>query len=164
MRADEGIGKTIITASVVGTQSTLMVVPARILKGIREKLDSYVERGFDTNIDLVSYHTFADVSKLTALQLQKYKFIVFDECHMLRNYKAGWTTRLCKLRHIGLDRRFLFLSATPMIKSPLDYIYILRKTGVFDYTTMEQIRIETFYLILYVSAYTVLLSILLYSF
>ena len=35
LRADEGVGKTIITASLVETKHTLMVVPARIIKGIR---------------------------------------------------------------------------------------------------------------------------------
>ena len=101
LRADEGVGKTIITASLVETKHTLMVVPARIIKGIREKLDQYAEEGFKTYIDLVSYQTFADVSKLSSIDLQKYKYIVFDECHMLRNYKAGWTTRLCKLRPVS---------------------------------------------------------------
>ena len=144
LRGDEGIGKTIITASACGNKKTLVVAPARTLKGLREKLDQYAESGILSDIDLISYHGFADVSKLTANMLREYEVIVFDECHNLRNYKAGWTIRLCKLRHIGVDRKFLFLSATPMIKSPLDYIYVLRKTGVFDYTNMADIKYKYF--------------------
>ena len=144
LRGDEGIGKTRIAAAVCGAKKTLMVVPARTAVGIREKMDKYASFGFETNMDIVSYHFFADVSKLPASQIAKYDIIIFDECHNLRNYKAGWTTRLCKLRHIAVDRKFLFLSATPMIKSPYDYLYVLRKTGVFDYMTMPDIKIKYF--------------------
>ena len=144
LRGDEGIGKTIITAATCAMRKTLVVAPARTLTGVREKLDQYAKAGIPTDIKLISYHHFADVSKISAIELSKYEIIVFDECHNLRNYKAGWTTRLCKLRHVGTDRKLLFLSATPMIKSPLDFIYVLRKTGVFDYMTMEELKIKYF--------------------
>ena len=133
LRADEGTGKTIMAAAATKGTKSLFVAPARALKGLRKKLDEYAEHGIKTDIDLVSYHAFADTKKVP--DLTKYSYLIFDECHNLRNYSASWTTRFVKQRANG--RCFLFLSATPMTRSPKDYAYVLRKTGVFANITMQ---------------------------
>ena len=133
LRADEGLGKTLMAAEAAKGKNTLWVGPAASLKDVQKKVEAYDN---EHSITFVSYHKFADINKLSAKEMRSYSFIVFDEAHYLRNYSAGWTQRFVRLSAHG--RRFLFLSATPAIKSPKDYVYVLRKTGVYkDMSTTE---------------------------
>ena len=138
---EEGTGKTIISASIANEfNNTLMVVEAKAKKDIEAKLKQYAEWGLQPKIEIVSYHCFGDVKRLPAKKLNKFDFIILDEQHALRNYSARWTKRLVKLNRPS----FLFMSATPCIKSPMDYIYSLRKTGCFGYMGANEFRIKFF--------------------
>lgn len=133
LRADEGLGKTVMATELAKGKRTLWVGPASSLNDVKKKVNEYDP---DNHIEFISYHGYGNIAKLSAKQLRSYSFLVFDECHHLRNYSASWTQRFVKLSAHG--RRFLFLSATPAIKSPKDFVYILRKTGVYkDISTTE---------------------------
>lgn len=125
LRADEGTGKTIMAATIATQQSgkVLWVLPANSKKGVDAKLKEY---GMDKQIDTVSYHRFKVAAQLP---LNPYSFFVFDECHNLRNWSAGWTQRFMRLK----NRKMLFLTATPAIKSAKDYVYCMRKAGVLSH-------------------------------
>lgn len=138
LRADEGTGKTIMATAACAGGKILFVAPARALKGLRKKIDSYcILKDSASDCRLISYHGFADYEKLTNEELKTFDFIVFDECHNLKKFSAGWTTRFVRIRPQG--KKFLFLSATPMTKGPKDYMYVIKKTGVFGNTPMPDL-------------------------
>ena len=125
LRGEEGTGKTLMASTMAESyQKTLWVCPAGVIKDLRTKIDSYK---LDVDIDLMSYHAFGNLKKTPAKTFKQYDFMIFDECHTLRNYKASWTTRFVKLRGA---QQYLFLSGTPLLKSPKDFLYVLRKCGL----------------------------------
>ena len=135
LRADEGLGKTIMAYNIIPKgEAALLVAPAKAVKDIQQKLTSYAA----DNIDVISYHAFGNTfdSGISNAQLRRYNYVIFDECHYLRNYTASWTQRFVRLRSFG--RKFLFMSATPLIKSPRDYVYVLRKTGIYGSMTTTE--------------------------
>ena len=132
LHGDMGVGKTWIACDVASKyKKILMVSNAAALKDLREKVTKYeTATGNILDIDLISYHKFADYKKVSAASLGKYDFFIFDEVQNLINYKAGKTSRFVRLS----KGKYLHLSGTPMKKSPLDYIYVLRKCGLFEST------------------------------
>ena len=126
LRADEGLGKTYMAAELAKGKRALWIGPAGSLKDVKKKVDAYDP---DNTIEFVSYHGFGNIDKIPAKQLRLTNFFIFDEAHMLRNYSASWTQRFVRITTHG--KRFLFTTATPAIRSPKDFVYILRKTGVY---------------------------------
>ena len=130
LRADEGTGKTIMAAQLASIldKKTLFVGNAFAKKDVEKKLEQYTEWGIEADITCVSYHAFGNINKINP---NDYEFIIFDECHMLRNWTNNWTQRFVRLR----NKQFLFMSGTPMIKSPKDFMYVARKCGIFEGST-----------------------------
>ena len=126
LRADEGLGKTYMAAELAKGKRAMWIGPAGSLKDVKKKVDAYDP---DNTIEFVSYHGFGNIDKIPAKQLRLTNFFIFDEAHMLRNYSASWTQRFVRITTHG--KRFLFTTATPAIRSPKDFVYILRKTGVY---------------------------------
>lgn len=60
----------------------------------------------------------------------KGKVFITGNCHKLKNYPAGWTTRYVRLS----KGKHLHLSGTPLVNSPKDFLYVLRKCGLFEST------------------------------
>ena len=142
LQGEEGVGKTLVAKSVAQNKGkTLWVAPAGSLKDIKEKLDEYTaEFNIKADIELISYHGFANQEKLPTSKLGKYDFMIFDESHNLRNWSASWTKRFNRIK----SGKFLFLSGTPMVKSPKDYIYVLRKCGLWKGLTTKQLYVKYF--------------------
>ena len=125
LRGEEGSGKTLMAAEIASEyQKCLWVCPARAIKDIEKK---FKEFKIGENITLMSYHAFGNLKKTPAKDFKQYNFMIFDECHELRNYRASWTTRFVKLKG---TQQYLFLSGTPLLKSPKDFLYVLRKCGL----------------------------------
>lgn len=127
LRGEEGTGKTWVAADVASHyDKTLMIAQAKAVKDIKAKISEYERAsGNILDIEVISYHKFARLPKMPKADL-----FIFDECHELRNWKATWTKKFTRLK--GDD--FLFLSGTPLLKSPKDSMYILRKCGVINST------------------------------
>ena len=126
LRADEGLGKTLMATELAKGKRALWIGPAGSLKDVQKKVKAYDP---EHTIEFISYHGFGNLDKISAKELRLYNFFIFDEAHSLRNYSASWTQRFVRIAPRG--KRFLFTSATPAIKSPKDFVYILRKTGVY---------------------------------
>ena len=131
LRGEEGTGKTIIATQISEDRGNILwVAPAKDLKSIAGKVRSYQEEmglARDDVFKFVSYQCFGNVNRMSIKELNKFDFIVFDECHNLRNWKNSHTQRFVRT-HIP---KYLFLSGTPMVKNPRDMIYVLRKCGLF---------------------------------
>ena len=143
LRGEEGTGKTIISAEVASTyEKVLYVGRAKDLKSLKAKMLQYtVDYKIPTqHIEFVSYHKFGNIKKLPASELAKYDFFIFDECQHLRNWSASWTKRFVKLS----KRPFLCLSGTPLVRSPKDFIYTLRKCGLWKGMGMDDIYVRYF--------------------
>ena len=124
LRGDEGCGKTPIATTIASEyEKVLWVMPAKDIPSTKAKVKGY---GLDADIDFISYHRFGNTRKFTRKDYHKYDLMIFDECQNLRNWKASWTKRFVRIN----SPQFLFLSATPMIKSPRDWLYVLRKCGL----------------------------------
>lgn len=137
LRADEGTGKTHMAAYIAGEfyPKTLWVTKGdqQALKYFKTKVNMAKELcGHpDAEIDVINYNTFGDYNRLTGSELKKYDLLIFDECHKLRNFTTSWTNRFV----MNTDRKnhhFLFLSATPAVNTPKDYIYYMNKADVFE--------------------------------
>ena len=141
LQGGEGVGKTLMACEIASNKGkTLWVAPAKVLKDLKEKREQYAsEFNISTEIDFISYNKFAMLKHLPASKLRRYKLVVFDECHMLRNYSASYTKRFVKI-----GNPCLFLSGTPVIKSPKDFIYVLRKCGLWKGLTTKQLYIKYF--------------------
>ena len=144
LQGEEGVGKTVMAATIAQDyDKVLWVMPAKAIKGpkgVESKLEKYkVEFKINPNVDCISYHGFASLKKISASQLSKYDFFIFDECHNLRNYSASWTQRFIRLK-----RECLFLSGTPVINTPKDFIYVLRKCGLWKGMTTKQLYAKYF--------------------
>ena len=139
LRGEEGTGKTLMASTIAESyEKVLWVCPAGVIKDIRAKIDEYK---LDVDIDLISYHGFGNVNKISAKDMKQYDFMIFDECHNLRNYKASWTTRFVRLRG---PQQYLFLSGTPLLKSPMDFMYVLRKCGLWAGKSTNDFKIRYF--------------------
>ena len=88
-------------------------------------------------LEVCSYNKFGDASKLST---SPFDLIIFDECHMMANWKPAYTQRMTRIK----DKKFLFMSGTPMNKSEKDLLYVLRKVGAFDDMTMEEVKVRYF--------------------
>ena len=126
LRGDEGCGKTIMALAIINwmKKKTLYVCDASAIEDTVEKLQLYKKSGFEVNMDITSYHMF----RREAFDTSKYEFFIFDECHNLRNWGADWTK---KFSRVCRTKPFVAMSATPAINSPLDYIYMLLRSGAF---------------------------------
>ena len=139
LRGEEGTGKTLMASTIAESyEKVLWVCPAFAIKDLRAKID---ECELDVDIDLISYNGFGNVNKISAKDMKQYDLMIFDECHNLRNYKASWTTRFVRLRG---PQQYLFLSGTPLLKSPLDFMYVLRKCGLWAGKSTNDFKIRYF--------------------
>lgn len=132
LHGDMGVGKTWIACDVASKyDKVLFVCQAKALKSLEKKIELYEQAtGNYLNVDLISYHKFSDYKKISAKYFSKFDFFIFDESHVLKNYKAQWTTRYVKMN----KGKYLHLTGTPLTKSPKDFLYVLRKCGLFEST------------------------------
>ena len=138
LRADERTGKTFMTSALLHKSSygnILWVCKGGVRKPTIDEIEKCKqEASLVFNYEVVSYQKFA------RMDLSKYAFLVVDECHMLSKWNAGWTKKFV----MSWNKPFLCLSATPVLQSPLDYLYTLRKTGVFGKMSTNQFKIKFF--------------------
>ena len=132
LRGDEGTGKTWIAAEIASQYDKILFIgKAGALPDIKSKIIDYeIASGNKLNMDFISYHGLPHMEKIPSEKLREYDLFIFDEFHELRNYKAAKTQRYVKMR----KGKFLHLSGTPMLKSPKDLVYVLRKCGLYKST------------------------------
>ena len=135
LHGETGCGKTFMALEVAKDYKRVLFVCEKV-KDIQRKARMYGMY----SIDAVTYHKFGDASKLST---SPYDFIIFDECHNLRNLKKdkpAWTRRMVMLSKF----KFLFMSGTPKIGKEKDMMYVLRKCGAFDDMTMDEVKFRYF--------------------
>ena len=132
LRGDMGVGKTWIACDIASKyKNVLFVGKASSLADLRDKMSQYErDTGNLLNITAISYQGYANPKKMSTTQLSKYDLFIWDESHLLRNYSASYTTRYCR----GTKGKHLHLSGTPLLNSPKDFLYVLRKCGLFEST------------------------------
>lgn len=111
---DTGTGKTIISINHYWKHAQgkklLIVAPAQKVRegGWDREIKKFKDYNKIDNIDykVISYHKLADA------KVDKDTFIIFDECHYIKNYKGTQRSRFA-LTHSKKADGFCLLSATP---------------------------------------------------
>nr|DAS66756.1 MAG TPA: Helicase of the snf2 rad54 family [Caudoviricetes sp.] len=111
---DTGTGKTIISINHYWKHAQgkklLIVAPAQKVRegGWDREIKKFKDYNKIDNIDykVISYHKLADA------KVDKNTFIIFDECHYIKNYKGTQRSRFA-LTHSRKADGFCLLSATP---------------------------------------------------
>ena len=133
LRMDEGLGKTHVGAEIALDYNDVLWVTTgdqKKLVKFREKLDKAID-GRESHIEVVNYQTFGNKTKLPITKLKQFQLVIFDEAHKMRNFGTRYTNRMVKEMRRG-SYHFLFMTATPAINSPKDYIYFMNKTDILD--------------------------------
>ena len=135
LRGGIGIGKTFMAGEIAKNYVRTLFVCEKP-EDIKKKL--YQVAGL-RNFEVVHYKSFGDVTKT---DIGSYDFIVYDECHNLKNYSSSYTKRMVMLR--GGSRKYLFMSGTPETTKELDSIYCYRKCGAFSNLSMDELKLKYF--------------------
>ena len=128
LEGEPGVGKTYLACDIAKDYNQILYVgKAFALDDVKKKVGEYIQStGVELNITFVSYNGFAKGAHAG----KKYDFYIWDESHTLARYNASWTKRYVKIS----TGKHLHLTGTPMKKSPMDYLYVLRKCGLFEST------------------------------
>ena len=128
LEGEPGVGKTFIACEVAKDyQEVLYIGKAFALDDVKDKVAQYLASNkANFKITFVSYTKFSSGK----FPRKKYDLYIWDESHMLARYSAGHTKRYSKIT----SGKHLHLTGTPMKKSPMDYLYVLRKCGLFEST------------------------------
>jgi len=79
-----------------------------------------------TNLQLISYELLGLVQSAQKLEYIRPDLIVADECHYLKNHRAGRTRRVTRYMREHPETRFVGVSGTVMKGSVKDFAHLLR--------------------------------------
>lgn len=125
-----GGGKTLITLLapvVVGAKRPILVIPAS-LRDKTERERRALSKHFPValHMRIVSYEELGRVAAAKLLETHNPDMLVFDECHRVKNRKAGVTRRVARFIHDHPDVTVAAFSGTVIKKSIKDFAHILR--------------------------------------
>lgn len=152
LKGDAGSGKTIAAINVANKHGkrVLIVCPKGLMEEWQEALAEFnneIERiRFDYKI--VNYEKIRQTKHKLAVKEYKADFLICDEAHTLRNWKAAVTRNMWHVARYKTTKSALFLTATPILKSPLDAFYLLKLCGGYKYSRRDFILAYMYYEIL----------------
>lgn len=125
-----GCGKTISTllsALIVGAKRPLLLIPASLLeKTERDRRDLAKHWRLPTFLRVVTYESLSRVSAETLLTYYRPDMLILDECHRVKNKRAGVTRRVDRYIRANPDVIVAAYSGTIIGKSIKDFAHILR--------------------------------------
>ena len=125
-----GGGKTDITLLlplVLEAKRPILLLPAALIEKTWRDYRTIAEHWrLPTNIQMISYEMLGLVQSAQKLEYIQPDLIVADECHYLKNHRAGRTRRVVRYMHAHPETRFVGVSGTVMKASVRDFSHILR--------------------------------------
>jgi hypothetical protein len=126
-----GFGKTLVTLLLplvldVFVYAILLLPAALIEKTEVERRALSKHFRIPGNIKLMSYESLGLVQSADTLECDKPALIIADECHYLKNWKAGRTRRVARYMEKHPETMFAALSGTVMRSSLSDFAPMLR--------------------------------------
>jgi hypothetical protein len=125
-----GLGKSLISllaASVLEAQRPVLFVPAEL----RDQTRDYVLRKMSVhwqvsrNLRVIGYSELSLMKNMDMLEIIKPDLIILDECHYLKNRRAGRTRRISRYFKEYPETMCVAMSGTVCSKSLLDYAHIV---------------------------------------
>jgi hypothetical protein len=124
-----GHGKTLISMLIsfaLEAKRPLLLLPASLVEKTQLDRNSFAEHWrLPTNLQLLSYEMLGLVQSADRLDYIKPDLIVADECHALKNTRAGRTRRVARYMQERPETMFVALSGTVMKSSILDFGHIV---------------------------------------
>lgn len=127
-----GGGKTLLSLLlpyVVEARRPLLLLPAALVdKTERERRVYARDWRVAKNLRISSYEMLGRVNAARELEFYRPDCIIADECHRLKNKRAGVTRRVARYMEKYPDTRFFAFSGTVMGKSIKDFAHIVEWT------------------------------------
>jgi len=125
-----GAGKTLFTllsALVLEAARPVLLLPKSLLEKTRDDRKTLVEHWrLPTNLQFLSYEMLGLVQNADRLNYIRPDLIIADECHFLKNPRAGRTRRVKRYMHDHPETKFVGVSGTVMKASIKDFAPLLR--------------------------------------
>jgi hypothetical protein len=125
-----GSGKTLVTAmipAVLEAKRPVLLLPAALLDKTAIDFKALrVHWRIATNLQLISYELLGLVQSAQKLEYIRPDLIVADECHYLKNHRAGRTRRVTRYMREHPETKFVGVSGTVMKGSVKDFAHLLR--------------------------------------
>ena len=125
-----GSGKTLATLLlplVLEAKNPILLLPAALIeKTWRDRAQLAEHWRLPTNLQLISYESLGLVQSARKLDYVRPDLIEADECHYLKNHRAGRTKRVTRYMREHPETRFAAVSGTVMKGSVRDFAHLLR--------------------------------------
>jgi hypothetical protein len=125
-----GGGKTLVgflLAKVLEAKRPLLLLPAALIeKTEHDRRALAAHWRLPTNVETFSYEMLGRVNASDKLTYKRPDLIIADECHRLKNRRAGVTRRVVRYMRENPNTRFAGMSGTVMKGSVNDFAHILR--------------------------------------
>lgn len=118
---------TLLLPSVLEAKRPILLLPAALVEKTWRDAQMLKEHWrLATNMQIVSYEMLGLVQSAQKLDYIEPDLIVADECHYLKNHRAGRTRRVVRYMAAHPTTKFVGVSGTVMRKSIRDFAHILR--------------------------------------
>ena len=125
-----GGGKTLVTLLlplVLEAKRPVLLLPAALVEKTWHDRKNLAEHWrLPINIQIISYELLVLVQSAQKLEYIQPDLIVADECHMIKNHRAGRTRRVVRYMNARPETRFVGVSGTVMKGSVRDFAHLLR--------------------------------------
>jgi len=125
-----GGGKTLLTLLlplVLEAKRPVLLLPAALVEKTWRDAGTLKEHWrLPTNVQIVSYEMLGLVQSAQKLDYIRPDLIVADECHYLKNHRAGRTRRVMRYMREHPETPFIGVSGTVMKGSIRDFAHLLR--------------------------------------
>lgn len=125
-----GAGKTLVSLLapfVLKAKRPILLLPAALVeKTSHERIELARHWRIPTNLQIISYEMLGRVQFAERLNYIRPDFIGADECHRLKNPRAGVTRRVARYMREHPDTKFMAISGTVMKASVRDFAQLLR--------------------------------------
>lgn len=114
-----GLGKTYMAIELIkqrGINKTLLIIPA----SLKENWTDELRKNGNLHVEILSIQELSRLKDRDIENYKKYKFIVIDEAHRLRNSERKHYKKLMQIIDFDYTKRFVLLTATPINNSILD--------------------------------------------
>jgi hypothetical protein len=118
---------TLIAPLVLEAKRPVLLLPAMLIEKTRHDRKILAEHWhLPTNLQIISYELLGLVQSAQKLEYIRPDLIVADECHYLKNHRAGRTRRVTRYMHEHPETKFVGVSGTVMKASVKDFAHLLR--------------------------------------
>jgi hypothetical protein len=125
-----GGGKTLLSfllPLVLQAKRPVLLLPASLIEKTWHDRRALAEHWrLPTNVQLISYEMLGRINAATKLDYICPDMVVADECHRIKNHRAGVTRRVVRFMKEHPETRFAGMSGTVMKQSIEDFAHILR--------------------------------------